>query len=102
MTSEEKMKRIKNMIGKKLALSQYYNLLEEMNDIKYDYNDYMITGPIKVEEELKRVDNADYELCTALLTMLLREDRFSEGSFERRLYAGQVDDILERMLKVLG
>ena len=52
MTSEEKMKRIKNMIGKKLALSQYYNLLEEMDDIKYDYNDYMITGPIKVEEEL--------------------------------------------------
>jgi hypothetical protein len=61
----------------------------------------MITAPINADEELKRLDNADYELCTALLTMLLREDRFSEGSFERRLYAGQVDDILERMLKVL-
>jgi hypothetical protein len=33
MTSEEKMKRIKNMIGKKLGLSQYYNLLEEMGEI---------------------------------------------------------------------
>jgi hypothetical protein len=102
MTIQEKKERIKNMLGKKTSLSQYYDLLEKMGDMKYDYNDYMSTGPIKVEEELKRVDNADYELCTALLTMLLREDRFSEDSFERRLNAGQVDAVLERMLNLLN
>ena len=36
----------------------------------------MITEPIDCNEELKRVPGADYELCTALLTMLLREDHF--------------------------
>ena len=102
MTIQEKNERIKNILCRKSELTQYYNLLEEMGDLKYDYNDYMITAPINADEELKRLDNADYELCTVLLTMLLREERFLEGSFERRLNAGQVDAILERMLKVLG
>ena len=43
----------------------------------------MITEPIDCNEELRRVSGADYELCTALLTMLLREDYFSNGSFYR-------------------
>lgn len=102
MTIQEKKERIKNMLGKKSSLPQYYDLLEEMGDMKYDYNDYMITAPINVDEELKRLTNEDYELCTALLTMLLREDHFSEGSFERRLNAGQVDAVLERMLNLLS
>ncbi len=102
LTTQEKIERIKNILGQKSDLTQYHNLLEEMGDMKYDYNDYMTTAPINADEELKRLDNAEYELCTALLTMLLREERFSEGSFERRLNAGQVDAILERMLKVLG
>ena len=50
----------------------------------------MITEPIDCNEELKRVPRADYELCTALLTMLLGEDHFSNGSFERRFVDGQV------------
>ena len=101
LITQEKIERIKNILGRKLDLTQYYNLLEEMGDMKHDYNDYMITAPINADEELKRLDKADYELCTALLTMLLREERFFEGSFERRVNLGQVDVILERMLKVL-
>ena len=101
MTTQEKKELIRNIVGQKASLSQYYNLLEEMGDMKYDYNDYMITAPINADEELKRLDNADYELCTALLTMILREERFSEGSFDRRLNVGQVDAVLERMLKGL-
>ena len=44
----------------------------------------------------------DNELCTALLTMLLREDHFSNGSFERRFADGQVLPVLVRMKDVLS
>lgn len=53
-------------------------------------------------KELQRVKNADYELCTALLTAILREDHFSNGSFERRQRAGQIDEILKRMVAELN
>ena len=38
----------------------------------------------------------------ALLTAILREDHFSNGSFERRQRAGQVDEILKRMVAELN
>lgn len=56
--------------------SRYIKLLENLGDLKINYGDYMITEPIDCNEELKRISGADYELCTALLTMLLREDHF--------------------------
>ncbi|WP_342997913.1 hypothetical protein [Catenibacterium mitsuokai] len=46
--------------------------------------------------------NADYELCTALLTAILREDLFSNGSFGHRHRASQVDEILKRMVAELN
>lgn len=66
-----------------------------------NYGDYMITEPIDCDEELERIPRADYELCTALLTMLLREDHFFNGSFERRFSEGQVIPVLVRMKDVL-
>ena len=35
-----------------------------------------------------------YNLCCTLLTMLLREDHFSNGSFERRFRMGQVTQMI--------
>lgn len=46
--------------------------------------------------------NADYELCTALLTAILREYHFSNGSFERRKRAGQADEIIKIMVAELN
>ena len=80
----------------------YYKLLEDLGDLKKNYSDYMTTEPINIDEELDRVPEADYELCTALLTALLREDHFNNGSFQRRQRAGEVNMILERMLAVLS
>ena len=54
------------------------------------------------KKELKRVFNADYDLCAALLTMVLREDHFSCGSFKQRFAAGQVLLILKRMRDILS
>lgn len=80
----------------------YQNLLEQIGELKRQYYDYMITEPIDVDEELKRVETADFDLCGALLTLLLREDHFAQyGCFERRCEKGDVQKIVDRMIYVL-
>ncbi|MCD8078551.1 MAG: hypothetical protein LUE63_09325 [Lachnospiraceae bacterium] len=73
-----------------------------MGNLKGDYGDYMTTDPINCDVELNRLPVADYELATALMTMLLREDHFSNGSFVRRYRVGQVDAVLNRMIETLA
>jgi len=101
MTTKEKIKIIQNSkcyLGKE---ERYYSMLESFGDLKTNYYDYMITSPIDPERELERLPTANYVLCTALFTMMLREDRFSEGAFQRRYKAGQVDAVLRRMIETL-
>lgn len=76
-------------------------MLEETGDLKTNYWDYMTTEPINCNEELKRLESADYDLCSALLTMLLREDHFCNGAFDQRVESGQVERIVQRMIKLL-
>lgn len=77
------------------------DILEKIDVIKHNYYDYMITEPINCDEELKRVVTADYDVCCAILTMLFRENHFSNGSFERRYNEGQVVPIFERLIQLL-
>ena len=102
MTNEEKIKKIQAVIDHPGTERIYYGLLEDLGDLKGNYTDYMTTEPINCNEELQRVKNADYELCTALLTAILREDHFSNGSFDRTQRAGQVNEILKRMVAELN
>ena len=103
MKREEKIEMIQEIIEKKDPyIGLYAELLLSMGDMKLNYRDYMITEPINCSEELKRVFNADYDLCSALLTMVLREDHFSCGSFKQRFAAGQVLLILKRMRDILS
>ena len=37
------------------SVSSYYEALENIGDMKYNYGDYMITEPIDCHEELKRL-----------------------------------------------
>lgn len=101
MNNQDKIKAIQAVLSHPGNESIYYDLLEQLGDLKVNYSDYMVTEPINCNEELQRVPTADYELCTALLTALLREDHFSNGSFERRKQAGQIDSLLERMVETL-
>ena len=101
MNNQDKIKAIQAVLSHPGNESVYYDLLEQLGDLKVNYSDYMVTEPINCNEELQRVPTADYELCTALLTALLREDQFSNGSFARRKQAGQVDSLLERMVETL-
>ena len=103
MTKSEKLRKIQEILELKNPQENLYaDLLKTIGDLKTNYGDYMITEPIDCNEELIRVPGADYELCTALLTMLLREDHFSNGSFERRFADGQVLPVLVRMKDVLS
>lgn len=103
MTNTEKRKVLQNLMNTDTcSVSSYYEALENIEDMKYNYGDYMITEPINCQEELKRLPEADYDLCCALLTMLLREDHFCNGSFERRYNAGEVKLILDKMLALLA
>ena len=101
MDNEEKIKYISGLIGESHTEQQYYKLLEVMGDLKHNYRHYLSTEPIDCDKELERLNSADYELCTALLTMLLREDHFSNGSLQKRYEEGQVDVILEKMIELL-
>lgn len=101
MNNQDKIKAIQAVLSHPGNESVYYDLLEQLGDLKVNYSDYMVTEPINCNEELQCVPTADYELCTALLTALLREDHFSNGSFVRRKQAGQVDSLLERMVETL-
>ena len=101
MTKDEKIKALQRVIGHPNRGSVYYKLFEDMGDLKFDYCNYMTTKPVDCDLELERLPLADYELCSALFIMLLREDYFSTGALKRRYEAGQVDDILVRMVEKL-
>ena len=103
MTDREKKELLLNLDSRhRFHEQEYYQILEKMGDLKANYYDYALTHPMNCDEELKRLPHADYELCTALLTMLLREDHFSNGSFLNRGRDGQVQPIIDRMIELLG
>ena len=101
ITNVEKILAIQHAIDHPNTEELYYDLLDCMGDLKSNYYDYMTTEPINCEIELNRLPAADYDLCAALLTMLLREDHFSNGALRERYEAGQVDAILYRMIALL-
>lgn len=88
--------------NEKASAETFYLTLEKCNAIKNNYYDYMSTQPIDCDTELLRLNTANYDLCCALITMLLREDHFSNGSFENRLRQGEVVPIIKRMLSLLS
>ena len=101
MTNKEKINAIQAARGKFYNEDVYYKLLEDMGDLKPNYRDYMISELIDCDTELERLEDADYELCTALFTMLLREEHFCNGSLCKRYESGQLDAVLGKMIKEL-
>ena len=68
--------------------------------LKKNYVDYMTTRPINCNLELLRLPSADYDLCCALLTMLLREDHFCNGTFSERIQNGDVKRVIDRLISI--
>lgn len=103
MNDTEKTALLKELISFRfMGVESFYDVLEKCDSIKSNYGDYMITHPIDCNAELLRLPTADYDYCCALITMLLREDYFSNGSFGRRYANGEVTPIIERMIYLLS
>ena len=102
MNIAQKIKRLKELSSDRiLRVELYYDFLEECGDLKLNYAEYSSTHPINCDKELLRLPDADYDLCCALLTMLLREDHFSNGSFDEHQRSGEVKAVIDRMLLLL-
>ncbi len=103
MILNEKIALIQKLNTEKfLSAETFCEVLEKCDALKRNYIEYMTTAPIDCDKELLRLPTADYDLCCALITMLLREDHMCcEGSFERRQRRGQVKTVIERMLKLM-
>lgn len=82
MTKAEKIQKNPGNIGiKESKRESVCRSVKDNGDLKNNYGDYMITEPIDCDEELERIPKADYELCTALLTMLLERGSFFQWFF---------------------
>ena len=102
MNSSQKIALLKSLSSDRIiSESFFYEVLEECGDLKLNYSEYASTHPIDCDRELLRLPTADYDTCCALLSMLLREDHFSNGSFVRRQRAGHVKTIVDRMITLL-
>lgn len=103
MNNKEIIELLQKKLPEVCCLTDYYSdLLSQISKLKNHYDNYMTTAPVSCDEELKRLPTADYDLCCALFTMLLREDHFSQyGCFDRRYKNGDVGKIIDRMITVL-
>ena len=103
MKVEEKLKLFESLnTNEILNPTIFYEVLEKCDALKTNYTEYMNSAPVNCDEELLRLPTADYDLCCVLLTMLLREDHFCNGSFERRQRSGKVKPIVERIINILS
>lgn len=75
-------------------------LLGKVWHTQKSYLDYATSRPPDVTKELKRVDNADFDLACALLMMILREDHFCD-SFEERHKNGDVKKVVDRIAETI-
>ena len=102
ITNDEKIALLRKLNTDNVLSGEFfYEVLEKCEALKKNYYDYMATDPIDSKKELLRLPTADYDLCCALLTLLLREDHFSNGLFDTYQRKGQVKPIVERMIILL-
>lgn len=102
MTKSQKVALLRTLSSDRILRAElFYDILEECGDLKFNYHDYTTTRPIDCKQELLRLPTADYDTCCALLTMLLREDHFSNGVFDERQQDGEVRPIVDRMVTLL-
>ena len=105
MRKSEKLKKIQLLLNQKnLYEDQYERLLAATGDWKSNYTDYLITEPIDLVEELKQLAMPGghfYELCTALLTMLVKEE-IPENASDKTFVDHKGLLILERMNEILS
>lgn len=81
------------------GVETYCTVLEEINALTFNYAEWL--GELDVDKQLKKVPKADYNLACAIITMILREDYWTNGKFKERLSAGEVRCVIEKMTSEL-
>ena len=103
MTNDEKIVLLQKLNTDNILRAElFYEILEKCDALKKNYSDYMTTDPIDSKKELLHLPTADYDWCCALLTLMLREDHFSNGLFDTYQRKGFVKPIVERMISLLS
>ena len=95
MRKIEKIRLLEEMKGS-CSKKKFLMEMERLGIYKKNCNDYLVTEPVDIRKELERIPEADYELCSALLSVLSRQDNFL--SFGADIYVKQ---ILNRMILLL-
>lgn len=98
---ENKLTELKTLLYKVMVQPQVgHKCLAEWTGLKSNYHDYLITEPVDYKKELERVPDADYELCCALLTMIVWKKDGGRAALNRCVYNSEVIRILNRMIKL--
>ena len=66
-----------------------------------DYKNTLEISEIKPPLNNELLDSLDINVLKALLTHLVREERFSEGAFMRNIYSGDMYRVLNRINKLM-
>ncbi|MEG1754425.1 MAG: hypothetical protein RR234_10985, partial [Christensenella sp.] len=60
-----------------------------------------LSTPLDVNTELKRLPNADLNMCFAFLTMLLNENFFNNTAWDKLIKDGTVNAVLDRITEII-
>lgn len=80
--------------------SDFLKSLEKSDLMDSQYYKHLVSEPINIDLELRALGIADYKLARAILTAIMREDHFSNGSITRRIENGDLLAVLKKLQKL--
>lgn len=81
----------------KYNFEDFYYTLEKADFIDFNYSNQLKTKPIDINYELKLLKGSDFDFVKALLTGIIRENYFCNGSFDERVENGDVIRVLKKL-----
>lgn len=85
-----------------LSIPKFQDELYNLNCMIYNYYDFLDYEPMNVDKEVQRLDAVDVTTALAILTMVFREDHFSNGAIYERIKDGTLDKIIARIQQILN
>ena len=79
--------------------SDFLETLYRADLMDRDYASNLTTSPIHIGDEMEKLDDADFVVTRAILTAMLREDHFTNGSLITRIENGDLLRVLEKLKK---
>lgn len=96
MNISEKVRMLAQLKGV-LDPDRYRSVMNKTGCYRKKYSSTLSSQPADIAKEMAVLDNADFETCCNLLSMLV-----NEGSFEKNYFNGYVLNTLDRMDMLLN